>query len=94
MSETRKLLEVQADNARFGAKGLKLFGWIVIVFGVILCITIVGLPFGIVCIGIGIFILVFSKRAERQTQALKGAAPEQAEIIEHQLQQARSQKPE
>ncbi|MCL2635755.1 MAG: YccF domain-containing protein [Betaproteobacteria bacterium] len=94
MSEARKMFEMQANGYALFAKGVKYFGWFFIVFGVVLSITIVGIPGGIACIAMGIFSIYGSKYFAKQAETFKGATSEHAEIIEHQLRQARSQKTE
>ncbi|MCL2523396.1 MAG: DUF5362 family protein [Betaproteobacteria bacterium] len=92
MSGARKMLEMQANGGAIFAKGVKYFGWFCIVLGVFLCITIIGIAGGIPCIGMGIFAIYGSKYLAKQAEMFKEATSEQAEIIEHQLRQARSQK--
>lgn len=94
MSETRKMLEMMQANGGAGAKAIKWFAWFLIILGGILTVTIIGAMAGIPMIIMGVFLIFTLKYMAKQMQAFKGAASEQAEIIEHQLQQARSQKSE
>ena len=94
MSETRKMLEMQANGGAFFAKAIKWLAWFLIIIGGILTVTIIGAMAGIPMIIMGVFLIFVSKYMAKQMQAFKGATSEQAEIIEHQLQQARSQKSE
>jgi len=92
MSETRKIFEMQANGFVLFAKLAKYFGWFCIVLGVIFSITVLGIPVGVSCIAMGIFSIYGSKYFIKQAETFRGATSEQAEIIEHQLRQARSQK--
>lgn len=94
MSETRKMLEMQANGGFFAAKAIKWLAWFLIILGGILTITLIGAIAGMPMIVMGAFLIFISKYMEKQMQAFKGATSEQAEIIEHRLQQARSQKSE
>jgi hypothetical protein len=93
-SEVRKAFEMQAKLGNAGAKWIKYCGWFFIIIGALLTITVIGAIPGILLVLMGVGIIFFSKFLKKQTATLRGATLEQAEIIEHQLRQARSQKPE
>jgi Sec-independent protein secretion pathway component TatC len=93
MSETRKAVEMQAGIRDKAVKAMKWLGWFCIIFGAIKSTTIFGaIVIGIPFILLGVCTIFFSKFVGKQVEAMKGATSEQAEIIEHQLQQARAEK--
>ena len=89
MSETRKLIENQAKNLGIFAKICKWIGWFFIVLGALFIVTIIGAPVGISLVILGVGVIFIPKLLPKNFQ---GSLTEQAEIIEHQLRQARESK--
>ena len=86
MSESRKLME---GSLSLSLKLGKIFGWILIILGIVLCLTVVGIGVGIACIIIGGIMVYVIKR---MTPQIKSATAEHFDVMDNQIQQARSQK--
>jgi hypothetical protein len=90
MSETRKILEMQAKGASLNVKMARIAGWFFIALGGLCILTIIGAIVGIILVGFGAGLIYLSKYLAKQAEAFKGAASEHAEIIENQLKNARA----
>ncbi len=91
MSDTRKALEDQANSAAGMLKMFKICGWVFIIGGITMCLTVVGIPVGIILIlaGVGIMKWLPSILKKKFDLAAKAGA-EQAEIHEFNLAKARA----
>ena len=94
MSAIKQLTEHQAKNLLIFAKALKWMAWGFIAFGGLLTITIVVAPLGIPTVILGVVLLFVSKYLAKQLVVFNRAASEAVEIIDHNLQKARSHKTE
>lgn len=93
MSEVRKAFQEQTEGATLVAKLVKMLGWMFIVIGAVLTITVVGAMAGIPMIVMGVFMVRYLTKIMARNAATYGqATSEIAEIHEHQLQQARAAK--
>ena len=93
MSDVRKAFQEQTEGAALIAKLVKVLGWMFIIIGAVLTITIVGAMAGIPMIVMGVFMVRYLTKIMARNAATYGqAASEIAEIHEHQLQQARAPK--
>lgn len=93
MSEVRKAFQEQTKGATLVAKLVKMLGWMFIVIGAVLTITVVGAMAGIPMIVMGIFMVRYLTKIMARNAATYGqATSEIAEIHEHQFQQARAAK--
>jgi hypothetical protein len=57
MSEMRKTFEDQSNSASGPLKAFKFGGWMFIAIGVMLCLTVIGIPVGLLLIGAGFLIM-------------------------------------
>jgi len=90
MSEMRSQLEQQANSGRLLVKVFKILGWVFIVTGVMLCLTVIGIVVGVILIAAGFCILKFlPKLIEAKFEQFGKGTAEMAEIHEYNLQQAR-----
>lgn len=93
MSDVRKAFQEQAKGASHVAKLIKMLGWMFIVIGAVLTITVIGAIAGIPMIVMGVFMVRYlTKIMARNAATYSQATSEIAEIHEHQLQQARAAK--
>jgi uncharacterized membrane protein YccF (DUF307 family) len=93
MSATREILDEQAKSLKTTAKIVKMMCWGVIILGLLACLTIIGIPFGIMMlIAGGLGLKFIPKMLEKKSLQAQAAFAEAAEIHEHNLRQARSSK--
>lgn len=93
MSELKQVFETQAKDGIMFAKIIKWLGWSFVVIGVILCLTVIGIIPGILFIIMGLFLALFiSKMLAKRMAQMGRATSEVAEILENQLEKARSEK--
>lgn len=92
MSEMHKAAEMMSGGIAAYPKFLRWAGWILIILGVLLSLTLIGAILGIPIALSGIAILFVARYFERRVPVLSGAMKEQAEIAEHALQRAREAK--
>lgn len=90
MSDTRKAHEQLAATSTTAVKWIKVTGWIFIGIGVLLCLSVIGIPAGLFFIAIGfVFIKFLASFMAKTYKAGFAAQAEAVEIHEHQLRQAR-----
>ena len=95
MSEVRKALEDTANNANGMLKMFKFCGWSFVVIGVMLCISVVGIPVGLILIGAGYCLIkVLPNILQKKFDTAGKAFAEQAEIHEFNLAKARAARQE
>lgn len=93
MSEIRRAYEDQAKSAQGMIKGFKILGWVFVVIGVTLCVTVIGIPVGIILILAGVAIMkLLPKMLQAKFDTLAKANSEAAEIHEFNLAKARAGK--
>lgn len=75
-------------------KWIKITGWVFVVTGLLLCLSVIGIPVGLFFIAIGfVFIKFLTRFMAKNYKAGFAAQAEAVEIHEHQLRQAREAKP-
>lgn len=89
MSATREFARLQSAGLSAYPKFVRVAGWILIVIGILLSLTVVGAILGIPLVLAGAAMLIVARYIARQVPALSGALAEQAEIVEDRLRQAR-----
>jgi hypothetical protein len=90
MSEMRSQLEQPANGGRLLVKVFKILGWVFIVVGVMLCLTVIGIVVGLMLIAAGFCIVKFlPKMIQTKFEQFGKGSAELAEIHEYNLQQAR-----
>ena len=93
MSATRELLNDQVQGVKRVVKMIKVVCWVVIATGILLCLSIIGIPAGIFIIICGTLGLIYIPRMmEKKAVQAQAAFSEAAEIHEHNLRQARAAK--
>jgi hypothetical protein len=89
----RKAFEDQNNSANGMLKAFKIGGWMFIGIGVMLCLTVIGIPVGLLLIGAGFLIMkVLPSIMQKKHDVLAKATAEQAEIHEFNLAKARAAK--
>jgi len=90
MSEMRNTLQGQANDGAMVVKVIKWMGWLFVILGGLLTITVIGAPAGIPMIALGLFLSLFvTKMMAKRVATFGRAVSEVAEIHEHKLNQAR-----
>lgn len=92
MTNTKKITDLNNQALGILPMLVKWLAWIFIVVGTVLTVTLLGAFIGVPMILIGIAFIFIAKYLIKNMEAIKGVSNEQAEIIEHQLQQARAYK--
>ena len=93
MSETRKAHEHATTMSNTAVKWIKITGWIFVVIGLLMCLSVIGIPVGLFFIAIGfVFIKFLAGFMAKNFKAGFAAQAEAVEIHEHKLRQAREAK--
>lgn len=90
MSETRTAHQHAASMSNSAVKWIKITGWILVATGVLMCLSIIGIPVGLFFIATGFVLIKFLARfMATNYQTGLAAQAEAVEIHEYKLQQAR-----